>query len=124
MRILILILIIAVLYYLERKSLQDCFRGFSYSIKPEKTCVMPDEEFRARAEKWKRETAEKGSSSVSLTKDTEKRLHACLIPWEELDDLSEKVSDITGRKMDYKQMDRNNVLAMRDVLSAASGHEI
>ena len=85
---------------------------------------MPDEEFRARAEKWKRETAEKGSSSVSLTKDTEKRLHACLIPWEELDDLSEKVSDITGRKMDYKQMDRNNVLAMRDVLSAASGHEI
>ena len=46
MRILILILIIAVLYYLERKSLQDCFRGFSYSIRPEKTCVMPDEEFR------------------------------------------------------------------------------
>ena len=71
-----------------------------------------------------KETTEKGSSSVSLTKDTEKRLHACLIPWEELDDLSEKVSDITGRKMDYKQMDRNNVLAMRDVLSAASGHEI
>lgn len=46
MRILILVIVIAVLYYLERISLRDCFRGFSYAIKPEKTCVDADEEFR------------------------------------------------------------------------------
>lgn len=46
MRILILIIVISILYYLERKSLSDCFRGFSYAIMPEKTCVYPHEEFR------------------------------------------------------------------------------
>ena len=84
---------------------------------------MPEEEFSARALQWRQETAEKGSASVSLTKDTDKRLHACLIPWEELDVLSEKVYEVTGKKPDYKQMDRNNVIAMRQVLSAASEHQ-
>lgn len=80
--------------------------------------AMPEEEFRSRAEMWRKEKEEKGSSSVSLTKDTGKRLHACLIPWEELDALSEKEFQVSGRRADYKQMDRNNVIAVRDVLEA------
>lgn len=79
---------------------------------------MPEEEFRSRAEMWRKEKEEKGSSCVSLTKDTGKRLHACLIPWGELDALSEKEFQVSGRKPDYKQMDRNNVIAVRSVLEA------
>ena len=56
MRILILILIILLLYFLERISLKDCFRGFSYAIHPEKKCVYPGEEFRMNTvlenDKW------------------------------------------------------------------------
>ena len=39
-------------------------------------------------------------------------MHACLIDWEDLDDLSERESQVTGKPVDYKQMDRNNVLTL------------
>ena len=45
--------------------------------------------------------------------------HACLVPWEDLDALSARESEITGVRVDYKAMDRNNVLAVPDILRAA-----
>ena len=42
--------------------------------------------------------------------------HACLIPWEELDDLSRRENAVTGGQTDYKQMDRNNILIFSRVL--------
>jgi hypothetical protein len=46
----------------------------------------------------------------------EKRKHACLIPWEALDGLSDRENSVTGGQVDYKQMDRNNILALPNVL--------
>ena len=57
--------------------------------------------------------------SIRLGKDTRARLHACLIPWEELDALSEREKEVTGRQVQYKQMDINNVLALPRILKAS-----
>ena len=51
-------------------------------------------------------------------KDAQKRLHACLVPWEELDGLSECERRLTGEEKDYKQLDINNVLALPRLLAA------
>ena len=52
----------------------------------------------------------------------EKRIHACLIPWDQLDQLSARETEVTGKPVDYKQMDRNNILVLPDILAIL--HEI
>ena len=53
---------------------------------------------------------------IRVGKDTDARLHACMIPWDEIDALSKRESRVTGEKVDYKQIDRDNVLAIEDQL--------
>ncbi|MCR5508108.1 MAG: hypothetical protein K6F34_05425 [Lachnospiraceae bacterium] len=48
--------------------------------------------------------------SVRISKDPVSRIHACLIPWDELDALSQTENTVTGKNLDYKQMDRDNVV--------------
>lgn len=43
--------------------------------------------------------------------------HACLVPWEDLDRLSGQYRDLTGKDIDFRQMDSNNVLNIPAVLS-------
>ena len=57
-----------------------------------------------------------GIACDRITKDSENRLHACLIPWDALDELSEKERSVTGHKVDYKRYDINNVLILPEVL--------
>lgn len=76
---------------------------------------MSPEEFDRRAEIY-RECVSKGLPGIRLSRDPENRTHACLIPWDALDDLSEKENSVTGRKVDYKQYDINNVLTVPEVL--------
>ena len=57
--------------------------------------------------------------AVRLSKDARARLHACLVPWEELDELSARESAVSGRRVDYKQTDINNVLALPQILRAS-----
>lgn len=78
--------------------------------------TMTEEEFEQRADAYREQVRKKGNASIRLSKDMEKRRHACLIPWEELDALSAKESAVTGKSVEYKQMDRNNVLALPDIL--------
>ena len=56
--------------------------------------------------------------AIRVLKDTKNKLHGCLVPWEELDELSEKESSFTGKKPDYKEMDRENVRIVHDILFA------
>jgi hypothetical protein len=56
----------------------------------------------------------------SIVNNTAGATNACLIPWEKLDELSRRVSEATGRPVDYKAMDRKNVLAIPDVLRQAA----
>lgn len=75
---------------------------------------MPPEIWEQRAARY-REGAEK---NFRISRDPDRRLQACLIPWEALDDLSARENAATGGRVDYKQMDRNNVLILSQVLRA------
>ena len=79
---------------------------------------MTKEEWEERANIYKKEVAEKGSSKFRIGKDLNARIHACLIDWDPLDELSKRENDITGKHLDYKQMDRNNVLTLSELLQA------
>ena len=79
---------------------------------------MPEEEYARRAERYRSERAQGRKPAFSVGKDPERQLHACMIPWEDLDALSARENAATGRTVDYKQLDRDNVLAMQDVLLA------
>ena len=80
--------------------------------------TMPREIFDNKAEHYQ-ECAAKGiPCSNRIAKDAEKRMHACLIPNEELDDLSRREKEATGRDVDYRQMDINNILIIPQILNA------
>jgi len=77
---------------------------------------MTDEAFKARAARYLNEVKEKGASALRIGKDLQNRAHACLVDWEALDELSRRENAVTGGQVDYKQMDRNNVLALPGIL--------
>ena len=85
--------------------------------------AMTEEEFEANAAEWRRCQEEGIPSTVRIARDTAARTHACLIPWDDLDALSFKVSSVTGRNVDYKQYDINNVLALPKLLRAGEESE-
>ncbi len=73
---------------------------------------MPDEVYDAREKQYIQEKALYGTGRIRTGKDTAARQHACLIPWEDLDALSERENKITGGNTDYKFTDKANVLAI------------
>lgn len=75
---------------------------------------MPPEIWRQRADAYAA-----GNHGIRVGKDSGKRLHACMIPWEELDELSARENAVTGGHVDYKAMDRDNVLALGELLKRA-----
>ncbi|MBR0374373.1 MAG: hypothetical protein IJH91_07605 [Mogibacterium sp.] len=83
--------------------------------------TMPQEVFEANAAEWKRRKEQGLPCDIRITKDTIARTHACLIPWDALDELSAREHEVTGRVIDYKQVDINNVLALPELLRAEKG---
>lgn len=92
--------------------LRWCAFHFAMGFEP-----MSPEMFAQRCARCREETARGGSFRVG--KDMEGRFHACLIPWEELDGLSRAENAVTGGSVDYKALDRNNVLILPQVLRAS-----
>ena len=80
---------------------------------------MTEATWNARADQYRQEVAETGRSSLRIGKDTLRRLHACLVPWAELDALSARESAVTGTPVQYRQLDRDNVIMIPDMLRAA-----
>ena len=80
---------------------------------------MTQEEYAQRCRIYREEKAKDPASRYRIGKDMPKRLHSCLIPWEELDALSAAENAVTGGSVDYKQMDRNNVLTLPALLNSA-----
>jgi len=80
---------------------------------------MGKERWEARAAEFTRCREQDIPCHIRLSKDAEERLHACLIPWDSLDELSARESAATGRNVDYKQTDINNVLALPQILNAS-----
>ena len=80
---------------------------------------MTQEEYAQRCRTYQEEKAKDPASRYRIGKDMAKRLHSCLIPWEQLDALSQAENAVTGGSVDYKQMDRNNVLTLPALLKSA-----
>lgn len=74
--------------------------------------AMTDAEFAERAEMFRKQP------TIRIGKNMVDRTHACLIPWEELDALSTKENAITGKQLDYKAMDTDNIMTIPQILQA------
>lgn len=99
----------------EMEHLRWCAFYFANGYK-----AMSEEEFEKNAENYRESIREKRDVSPRIAKDSERRIHACLIPYDELDALSEREKSITGRNVNYRQADINNVLIIPKILA---GHE-
>ena len=84
---------------------------------------MSEREFEARKEQYLDEVRSSGKSRIRIAKNMAGRTHACLIPWEELEVLSEKENAITGGHRDYQQEDVKNVLAIENLLRTGKTNE-
>lgn len=80
---------------------------------------MTPVEWQQRCAVYRAEIAEHGSTKYRIGKDVSKRIHSCLIGWDALDSLSAAENAVTGGHVDYKQIDRDNVLSLPALLRAA-----
>lgn len=71
---------------------------------------MSEAEFTSRCEQYRR------GEITRIAKNADDQTHACLVPWDQLDALSQRENAVTGGQVDYKAMDRDNVLAMPGIL--------
>ena len=78
--------------------------------------AMQDAEFQDRAKEYLQQKETEGKPTIRIGKNMQDRTHACLVDWEELDALSEKEAAVTGKYVDYKAMDKENVLAIPELL--------
>lgn len=77
---------------------------------------MSLEEFQARGRTHRLQKEAGNLRPIRIGKNMEGRTHACLIPWEELPALSQREAEFTGELVDYRDMDRRNVLAIPEML--------
>ncbi len=68
--------------------------------------AMSSDEFESRALRYKE------GEKIRIGKNDQEKTHACLIPWDQLDALSARENAITGGNADYKEINRDNVLAV------------
>ena len=83
---------------------------------------MGEEEYAERADTYLRQKAA-GEKPLRIGKNMTSRTHACLISWDALDELSARENAITGGSVDYKQMDRNNILILPELLKIRDAKE-
>lgn len=79
---------------------------------------MSNQEFDERSAIFRAQKEQDGKASIRIAKNMTGLTHACLIPWDELDALSEKEAAITGKPTDYKAADTANILAIPELLQA------
>lgn len=79
---------------------------------------MSREEWEGRASEYRRQVSSGQTTLIRISKDAATCRHACLIPWDELDELSARENEVTGKNVDYKQLDRDNVSVITNVLAA------
>ena len=70
---------------------------------------MTAEEYSSRAATYLEQIKTPGVKPLRIGKNLDAKTHACLIGWDELDALSQREFAITGKKVNYKDMDTENV---------------
>lgn len=83
---------------------------------------MSEEEYIRRTEIYRQEQVQTGKGKIRIGKNPARKTHACLIPWEALDGLSARENAITGGRVDYKQMDINNIMLLPQLYRIRDGH--
>ena len=78
---------------------------------------MPMDVYMERIRQRLDEKQQYGYSSLRFGKDSITRQHICLVDWDELDNLSQIEKEMVGNNQDYKQKDRNNVLAIPQLIA-------
>ena len=81
---------------------------------------MTKEEWDARVRKYQSLKLTEPETTYRIAKDVERRIHACIVPWEELNTVSTKESQVTGKQKDYQKNDFQNVMCISDILNAAN----
>ena len=71
--------------------------------------VMEHEEFIQRLEDQQAEIKKFGNSEIKPTHDMKSRKHACLVSWDELDEISRIENSVTHGNKNYKDLDRGSV---------------
>lgn len=79
---------------------------------------MTPEEYDQRTSTYREQVEKTGKGSIRIGKNMAAGTHACLIDWDELDALSAKETQITGKAVNYKQMDTENILLLPKLLQA------
>lgn len=79
---------------------------------------MTAEEFEERSQIYRKEKEKDAETKYRISKDIDSKIHACLVPWEELDALSAAENAVTGGSVDYKQMDRDNVTMLPQLMQS------
>ena len=77
--------------------------------------------FQDRCKLYAEEVRTTGAGKTRPGKDLSEYTHVCLVPWEELDHLSKLEKELSGRDVDYCQLDRNNVLLLPELLKIEKG---
>lgn len=77
---------------------------------------MTEEEYRNRVQQYFEEKKRDPQTKFRIAKDMKNQLHACMIPWEDLDAYSVKENAITGSNRDYAESDRRNVRSIPDII--------
>ncbi len=110
----------------KTEHLRWCAFHYSMEFKP-----MDREEWDMRALKYKKdfekwsETGEGDKPRFKAGKDMAQRLHACLVTWDELDELSDRENSFRSQlgeteTIDYKEKDREAVETVLEVITETS----
>lgn len=85
--------------------------------------VMDKYEFAQRIHKQKEEILKFGSSKIKPREDAEQRKHLCLVSWDKLDYISRLENFLTHSNKDYKELDRENVDMVKELLQSETLRE-
>lgn len=78
--------------------------------------TMTEEEFAQRSKIYLEKKAADPNTGYRISKDVPARIHRCLILWDDLDELSAAENAVTGKNVNYKQMDRDNVTMLPQLM--------
>ena len=77
---------------------------------------MTDAEFEERSKIYRAEKEKNPEPKYEIRRDKDKRIHACLIPWEKLEAYAKKENEVTEGNRNFMDSDRNNIKAIQQVL--------
>ena len=77
---------------------------------------MSQEEYDAREKQYFFQKENQISPLIRVGKNMAGKTHACLVDWDELDVLSRRESGVSGKSVDYKQYDTDNILVIPELL--------